>query len=205
MLEKYTAVRMRAIMAPPPVLTKTLVLRLREFTIMEPLFHTKLHALSSFINLTYCSVKSERNLTYFKCKAGVTFVFKSKERDEIVHFDFHKEKRVEYLDTERWEPWCHWTSRKRRSFSRNDLHVLFKDTYVMSFSSRFWTYRRNYSMPKAFKRPSSLYPPYHCLIFHRCQVFWCDHDFSQRKENWIFWTQVQKKIIFESCFSLRLH
>jgi len=88
---------MRAIMPAPRDLTTTLMLRLRESTIMEPLVHAKLHALSSFINLTYCSVKSERNLTYFKCKAGVTFVFKSKERDEIVHLTFAEKKGLNIL------------------------------------------------------------------------------------------------------------
>lgn len=119
-------------------------------------------------HLLFCEVWAKFNLLEVQGWCNAAFVFKSKERDEIVHFYFYKEKRVEYLDTERWKPRRHGTSRRRRSFSRNGSYVLFKDTYVMSFSSRFWTYRRKYSMPKAFKRPSSLHLPYH--LFNLSQV-----------------------------------
>lgn len=70
------------------------MLRLRESTIMEPLVHAKLHALSSFINLTYCSVKSERNLTYLKYKAGVTrrLYLKVKKETKLSTFTFTKKK-----------------------------------------------------------------------------------------------------------------
>ena len=79
------------------------MLRLRESTIMEPLVHAKLHALSSFINLTYCSVKSERNLTYLKYKDGVTrrLYLKVEKETKLSTFTFTKKKGVEYLDTER--------------------------------------------------------------------------------------------------------
>ena len=137
---------------------------------MEPLVHAKLHALSSFINLTYCSVKSERNLTHLKYKAGVTrrLYLKVKKETKLFTFTFTKEKGLDIWTRKVENPGVMERRGRAGHFHVNGLYVLFKDTYVMSFSSRFWTYRRKYSMPKAFKRLSSLHLPYH--LFNLSQV-----------------------------------
>lgn len=167
---------------------------------MEPLVHAKLHALSSFINLLFCEVWAKFNSLEVQGWCNAAFVFKSKERDEIVHFYFYKEKRVGYLDTERWKPRCHGTSRTRAGHF-HEMACMYKDTYVMSFSSRFWTYRRKYSMPKAFKRLSSLHLPYHLFNFSQVSsILVRSWYFTEERELNILDTGAEKNSIWKLLF-----
>lgn len=171
---------------------------------MEPLVHAKLHALSSFINLLFCEVWAKFNLLKYKAGVSRRLYLKVKKETKLFTFTFTKKKGLDI-----------WTRKDENPGvmeRRGRAQVIFTKWLVCT-RTRMWCLSQvvfeltegNIRCQRLLRDPHLFIYLTICLIFHRCQVFWCDHDISQRKENWIFWTQVQKKIVFESSCSWPLH
>lgn len=157
---------------------------------MEPLTRTfKFHK----PHLLFCEVWAKFNLLKYKAGVSRRLYLKVKKETKLSTFTFTKKKGLNIWTRKDENPGVmerrgragHFHEMARMYFSRTRMWCLSQVVFELT--------EGNIRCQRLLRDPHLFIYLTICLIFLRCQVFWCDHDISQRKENWIFWAQVQKK------------